>query len=78
MGASDGYRKGGLEHLRVIVYQEGGMYVAQCLEKDIVTQAPDIPLCWMHRTQIWAAILGTFIVGARMNDDEFGATLGLD
>jgi hypothetical protein len=30
------------EHLRVIVFPEDGLYVAQCLEHDIVAQAPDI------------------------------------
>ena len=34
---------GELEHLRVIVYREGDVYVAQCLEHDIATQGPDIP-----------------------------------
>jgi hypothetical protein len=32
-----------LEHLRVIVYPEGDGFIAQCLEKDIATQAGDIP-----------------------------------
>jgi hypothetical protein len=31
-----------LDHLRVIVYPEGELFVAQCLEKDIATQARDI------------------------------------
>jgi hypothetical protein len=34
---------GELEHIRVIVYREGDVYVAQCLEHDIATQGPDIP-----------------------------------
>jgi hypothetical protein len=34
---------GELGHLRVIVYPEGDLYVAQCLEVDIATQAHDIP-----------------------------------
>jgi|GraSoiStandDraft_11_1057310.scaffolds.fasta_scaffold1097691_1 hypothetical protein len=34
---------GELEHLRVIVYREGDVYVAQCLEHDIATQGSDIP-----------------------------------
>lgn len=34
---------GELEHVRVIVYPEGDMYIAQCLEVDIATQARDIP-----------------------------------
>jgi hypothetical protein len=34
--------KGDLEHLRVIVYRESDLYVAQCLEHDIATQAGDI------------------------------------
>lgn len=32
-----------LEHLRVIVYPDGDLFIAQCLEKDIATQARDIP-----------------------------------
>lgn len=31
-----------LENLRVIVYREGDIYVAQCIEYDIATQAKDI------------------------------------
>lgn len=34
---------GELEHIRVIVYREGDVYVAQCLEHDIATQGADIP-----------------------------------
>jgi hypothetical protein len=34
---------GDLEELLVIVYPEGDLFVAQCLEKDIATQARDIP-----------------------------------
>ncbi|WP_316205918.1 hypothetical protein [Bradyrhizobium sp. SZCCHNR3058] len=34
---------GDLEHLRVIVYREGDLYVAQGIDHDIATQAPDIP-----------------------------------
>jgi hypothetical protein len=33
---------GELEHIRVIVYREGEVYVAQCLEHDIATQGSDI------------------------------------
>lgn len=33
---------GNLEHLRVVVFREGDVYIAQCLEIDIATQAPDI------------------------------------
>lgn len=33
----------GETNLRVIVYPEGDMYIAQCLEADIATQAHDIP-----------------------------------
>jgi hypothetical protein len=29
-------------HLRAIIFREGDVYVAQCLEYDIATQAPDI------------------------------------
>jgi hypothetical protein len=29
---------GELEHIRVIVYRDGDVYVAQCLEHDIATQ----------------------------------------
>jgi hypothetical protein len=29
-------------HIRAIVFQEGDMYVAQCLEYDIATQAKDL------------------------------------
>lgn len=36
-------RNGELEHLRVVVFREGDVYVAQCLEIDIATQASDIP-----------------------------------
>jgi hypothetical protein len=32
----------GLKEVRVVVFHEEGMYVAQCLEYDIATQAPDI------------------------------------
>jgi hypothetical protein len=32
-----------MEHIRVIVYPEGDLFVAQCLEVDIATQARDIP-----------------------------------
>jgi hypothetical protein len=34
---------GDLENLRVIVYREGDLYIAQGLEIDIATQAKDIP-----------------------------------
>ncbi len=34
---------GALENLRVIVYPEGELFIAQCLEMDIATQARDIP-----------------------------------
>ena len=34
---------GDLEHLRVIVYRDGDVYMAQGLEVDIATQARDIP-----------------------------------
>ena len=34
---------GELENIRVIVYREGDVYVAQCIEHDIATQGPDIP-----------------------------------
>ncbi len=33
---------GDLEQLRVVVYREGDMYIAQCLELDIATQARDL------------------------------------
>ena len=32
----------GLKEVRVVVFREEDMYVAQCLEFDIATQAPDI------------------------------------
>jgi hypothetical protein len=32
----------GLKEVRVVVFHEENMYVAQCLEYDIATQAPDI------------------------------------
>lgn len=31
-----------VQELRVVVIQEGDVYVAQCLEHDICTQGPDI------------------------------------
>ena len=34
---------GDLEHLRVVVYRDGDLYMAQGLEVDIATQAKDIP-----------------------------------
>lgn len=34
---------GELQHIRVIVYREGDVYVAQCLEHDIATQGAGIP-----------------------------------
>lgn len=33
---------GDLTHIRAIVFREGGLYVAQCLELDISAQASDI------------------------------------
>jgi len=42
MAAATG-SNGELEHIRVIVYREGDVYVAQCLEHDIATQGPDLP-----------------------------------
>jgi len=32
-----------MDHVRVIVYSEGDLFIAQCLEVDIATQARDIP-----------------------------------
>lgn len=34
---------GPIENLRVIVYRDGDVYVAQCIEHDIATQGSDIP-----------------------------------
>jgi hypothetical protein len=34
---------GDLEHLRVVVYRDGDLYMAQGLEVDIATQSKDIP-----------------------------------
>lgn len=31
-----------MESLRVVVFREDGLYVAQCLEQDISVQAPDL------------------------------------
>lgn len=33
---------GNESHIRTVVYREGDVYIAQCLEYDISTQAPDI------------------------------------
>jgi hypothetical protein len=43
MTAATGSNGAELDHIRVIVYREGEVYVAQCLEHDIATQAADIP-----------------------------------
>jgi hypothetical protein len=42
MNAETSYN-GNLEHLRVVVFREGNVYSAQCLEIDIAAQANDIP-----------------------------------
>jgi hypothetical protein len=34
---------GDIEHLRVVIYRDGDVYMAQGLEVDIATQAKDIP-----------------------------------
>jgi len=43
---------GGETHIRAIVFREDNMYVAQCLEYDIVSQASDLAnlLERLHRT----------------------------
>lgn len=42
MTTATSHDDGDLEQLRVVVYRDGDMYIAQCLEMDIATQARDL------------------------------------